>query len=230
MNFPYRWVANLSIRRLVMDNFKLCNPHPEQKLVGDCVKRALTIASEINYHDIAIMLNRFKKETGALKFNQNENYKAFIEQVLLGCKNKGDMRHEFYGRRYTVSEFAKWWENDKSILRCSKHLVATKNGYYYDTWDSGEKSVYIAWFIPSYEKIVKHIKTNYPKLCKGLSLEKCKLQVNEFNEIDNPKENMEYWLVFDEHEETPHYFKRKDDAQRYANANNCEIVFKECFD
>ena len=155
--------------------FKFTNPHPENKRVGDCVKRACCLASEINYHDIAIMLNRFKKESGCSKFNNNDNWKPFVEEVLMGKKNKGDMQHEFYGHRYTVNDWAKWWENDICILRCSKHLVATKDGDYLDTWDSGEKGVYIAYFMPPYQEIVEHIKKNYPKLCKGLTLERIKL-------------------------------------------------------
>ena len=148
--------------------FQYCNPHPKGKRVGDCIKRAYVIASSINYHDMTIMLNRFKKQCG----DTHNYWKLFVEQVLLGTKNKGDMQHEFYGRRYTVNEWAKWWDNDTCVLRCSKHLVATKNGDYLDTWDSGEKGVYIAWFIPKYEIIVEHLKKNYPKLCKGLSLAK----------------------------------------------------------
>lgn len=157
--------------------FKKTNPHPQGKLVGDCVKRAIVIASEINYHDVAIMLNRFKKQSGCHKFNNSDNWKPFVEQVLLGRKNKGDMQHEFYGRRYTVDDWARYWDCDTAILRLSKHIVATKNGNYYDTWDCGEKGVYIAYFIPSYEKIVNNIKKNFPKLCKGLTLDRYKLRV-----------------------------------------------------
>lgn len=156
--------------------FKLENPHPQRLLVNDCVKRACTIASGINYHDIAIMLNRFRKTSGGSKFNSNENWKPFVEDVLLGRKNKGDMQHEFYGRRYTVDDWARYWSEDTSILRCSKHLVATKDGNYYDTWDSGSKGVYIAYFIPDYNTIVEHIRKNHPQLCKGLTLERYKRQ------------------------------------------------------
>jgi len=65
--------------------FVKTNPHPQGKLVGDCVKRAITIASEINYHDVAIMLNRFKKESGGSKFNSNENWK----QAYKSAKENG---------------------------------------------------------------------------------------------------------------------------------------------
>ena len=155
--------------------FKFTNPHPDGKRVGDCVKRACCLASGINYHDIAIMLNRYRKESGGAKFNSNKNWKPFVENVLCGRKDTDDLRTAFYGHRYTVDDYATYWEEDgKFILRCSKHLVAVVDGDYLDTWDSGYKGVYIAYKIPSYETIIKNIKLYYPKLCKGLTLERRK--------------------------------------------------------
>lgn len=152
-------------------NFKLTNPHPQRLIVRDCVKRACTLASEINYNDIAIMLNRFKKETGARKFNTDDNWRQFIIKVLLG-RDLGNMQYVNEGHRFKVWEFAEK-RAKKAIVQVSKHVVAIDGkGHYLDTWDSGEKSIYKAYSIPEYETIVEHIKKNYPKLCKGLSLER----------------------------------------------------------
>ena len=151
--------------------FVFTNPHPQGKRVGDCVKRALCLASEINYHDIAIMLNRYKEITHSESYNSNKNYKQFIENVLLG-KNCGNLQYAYNGHRYLVKKWA-YYCRSKSILRIAKHLVATNGkGDYLDTWNCGEKSVYLAWTLPSYEEIVKHIQSFYPKLCKGLRLDK----------------------------------------------------------
>lgn len=145
------------------------NPHPQQKRVGDCVKRACTLASEINYHDIAIMLNRFRKETGARRFNSDYNWRYFIEKVLLGC-DLGNLQYANQGHRFTIEEFARH-RKSKAIVQASKHIVAINGkGDYLDTWGSGYKSIYKAWGIPSYEIIVAHIRANYKKLCKGLTL------------------------------------------------------------
>lgn len=157
-------------------NFKECNPHPQGKLVGDCVKRACVIASEINYHDIAIMLNRYKKETGSKKFNGNDNWKDFIINVLCGL-DKGNMQQANLGHRYTVTDYAEL-VNGKAIAQVSKHVVAMKDGCYYDTWDSGYKSIYKVWKIPSYDLLVNHIRRNYPHLCKGLTLERYRARIN----------------------------------------------------
>ena len=155
--------------------FVFTNPHPQQKRVGDCVKRALCLASEINYHDIAIMLNRFREISRTDKYNTNKNWKMFVEVVLLGSDN-GNMQYANKGHRYLVSDFAKSCKK-RSILRTAHHLVAINGkGDYLDTWDSGDKSIYKVYTLPSYEIIVNHIKTFYPKLCKGLSLERQKIR------------------------------------------------------
>lgn len=151
--------------------FKFENPHPQGKKVGDCVKRAIVIATGINYHDVEVMLNRYKKVSGGKFYNSNDNWKPFIENILMGEKYSVDMQHDFHGHRYTVRD---WCDNHykTTILRCSKHLVATKDGDYFDIWDSGDKGVYIAYFIPSYKLIVNNLRLHHPELCKGLTLEK----------------------------------------------------------
>lgn len=161
-----------SVKKEKRKMYRFENPRPDHKRVGDCVKRACCLASEINYHDISVMLNRYRKISGGSKFNSRENWKPFVENVLLGWKNEKDMRFANNGHRYTVESFANNHPTSKHILRCSKHLVCVKDGDYLDTWDSSEKGVYIDYLIPSYVSIVEHIKTNYPKLCKGLSLDR----------------------------------------------------------
>lgn len=146
--------------------FVFKNPHPEGLRVGDCIKRAIVIATGINYHDVQVMLNRYKKTTK----HPNDYWREFIEKVLGGWKISEDMRFINCGQRYTVDEFAEDFYEHTCILRCSKHLVATAGGDYYDTWDSGYKGVYIAWRIGSYLIVRERIEKLFPKLCQGLSL------------------------------------------------------------
>lgn len=155
--------------------YRNVNPHPQGKRTRDCVKRALCLGSEINYHDIAIMLNRYRKETHAKAYNYDENWRPFIVKVLLGV-DLGNLQYANHGHRYKVYEFAKQ-RNTRAICQVANHLVAVNGeGDYLDTWNSGEKSIYKAYGLPSYEVIVSHIKTNYKKLCKGLTLERQKMR------------------------------------------------------
>lgn len=152
-----------------MDTFIFMNPHPEGKRVSDCVKRACSLASGIDYHDIAIMLNRFRKETGARRFNSDDNWRQFIIRVLLG-KDNGNMQYANGGHRFTVDEFAAR-HGRRAILQVAGHVVAIDGeGHYLDTWHSGYKSIYKAYDIPEREAIVKNIRDNFPALCKGLNL------------------------------------------------------------
>lgn len=151
--------------------FKKTNPHPQGLIVRDCVKRACCLASEINYHDISVMLNRYKKITHAKSFNSDDNWRLFIINVLLG-KDNGNMQYLNNGRRFKVKEYAPR-KMSKCICQVANHVVAINGkGDYLDTWDSGEKSIYKVYDIPPYEAIVKNIRDNYPRLCKGLTLEK----------------------------------------------------------
>lgn len=152
------------------------NPHPKGLRTRDCVKRACVIASQINYHDINIMLNRYKNITGAKKFNTNDNWREFIVNVLLGV-DVGNMQFANHGHRYTAKEYAEKCDV-RAIMQVAGHLVSCNGkGDYLDTWDSGYKSIYKVYKLPQYDIIVEHIKRNYPKLCKGLGLEKRKVRI-----------------------------------------------------
>ena len=155
--------------------FEYYNPHPKGLTgVGDCVKRAICLASGIDYHDVAIMLNRFRKVSKTTVYNDNKNWKMFVEQVMLGEKIEEDMRYINCGYRYTVEDFSESIYNqggDVYILRTAKHLVATNGfGSFLDTWDSGWKSVYIAYKIPSRAIIINNLRKRYAWLCQGLEL------------------------------------------------------------
>ena len=51
----------------------------------------------------------------------------------------------------------------------------------------------------------------------------------KFNEVMNPKQDIEYWVVVDEQKEMPHYFKTRDDAEWFACHYGHTIIFQECF-
>ena len=60
--------------------YTFMNPHPKGCLVGDCVKRALTIATGEDYREVSRQLNRIKRELNADKFNSNEVWWEFVNR------------------------------------------------------------------------------------------------------------------------------------------------------
>lgn len=121
------------------------NPHPQGKLVSDCVKRAITKATGKPYHDVQLELNRYKKITGSARFNDNTNWKPYVEKVL---KDEKISFPAVAGKpRMNGERFCKAYPTGTYLLRMAKHLVCCIDGVLYDTWDSSECCVYNAWRI-----------------------------------------------------------------------------------
>jgi len=118
------------------------NPHPKNKTVGDCVKRAFTLATGKDYMDIQRELNALKKETGDAKFNGNKNWREFIKrqgwEKMSFPAVKGEPRMDGWS-------FTKRYPKGVYVLRMAKHLVTVKDGNILDTWDCRDKCVYNAW-------------------------------------------------------------------------------------
>ena len=52
-----------------------------------------------------------------------------------------------------------------------------------------------------------------------------------WKEIKNPKQDKEYWVVFNPQDKMTHYFETKEMAFEYSSWNNIQDinVFRECF-
>lgn len=125
--------------------YQYLNVHPQGKCVGDCVKRAITKATGMDYHEVQLALNRYKKITKAEKFNDKKNCYAYVENILHGTKLsfpavKGEPRMN--GER-----FCQAYPRGKYILSMAGHWTCCIDGVIYDTWDCSEKCVYQAWRI-----------------------------------------------------------------------------------
>ena len=120
--------------------YQFLNVHPQGKLVGDCVKRAITKAAEMDYHDVQLELNRHKKLTGAKTFNEDKNWKSYVANVLNGTWRSFPAKR---GQpRMNGERFCKAYPKGRYILSMAGHLSCCIDGVIYDTWDCTEKCVY----------------------------------------------------------------------------------------
>lgn len=125
--------------------YKFLNVHPKGLIVKDCVKRAITTTTGMDYMEVSRELNRFKKITGAEKFNSDRNCDMYIEQVLNAKKIsfpaiKGQSR-------MNGESFCKAFPKGHYILKMANHWTACVNGVIYDTWNCSDKCVHNAWEI-----------------------------------------------------------------------------------
>lgn len=122
------------------------NPNPSKSTKsGDCVVRALSIALDLGwdevYHDLCQLGGQIKRMP-----NDAENYRTYLINAGLirtGISNKKG------SKRPTVDSFARSHKEGTYILEVANHIVTVRDGYYYDTWDCGEKHLYGFWAKPA---------------------------------------------------------------------------------
>ena len=124
---------------------KYFNPHPQEKMVADCVKRALVAATGRTYKEVSSELNRHKKITKSKHFSSKSNFIPYFEEEL---KFKRISFPAVKGQpRMNGASFARSHRKGTYILNMAHHVVACIDGVLYDTWDSTEKCVYSAWVV-----------------------------------------------------------------------------------
>lgn len=103
--------------------------------------RALTKVLNKTWLEVFDAINPISREMQC-PFNTKDCYEEFLKQngfVYHGISNKKG------SKRPTVDRFAKDHTNGIYYLNVANHCVAVVDGIYYDTWDSGYKSLYGYW-------------------------------------------------------------------------------------
>lgn len=118
------------------------NPHPDGKNVGDCVVRAVTIATEEDYLETRRHLNRIKKE---LNESSYKNRKFIHKYAKLNNWEKISFPVVKGEPRMRAGEFASKYPEGTYILNMTGHVAAVSDGFLRDSWDSSNKMVYNAW-------------------------------------------------------------------------------------
>lgn len=130
--------------------FKRLNLHPEGKLVGDCVKRALAKGFEKDYKEVSLELNRLKKITGATEFNEDKNWRRYVT-------DRGGLMLSFPAvtgePRMNGHRFCEKFSKGRYVLRMAGHVTVVVDGILYDTFDCRDKCVYTAYKLPDAEPI-----------------------------------------------------------------------------
>ena len=124
-------------------NYKYYQPNEKdiKDTYGDCVIRALTKAMQMEWLEVFDEMHPLSREM-QVPFNCKPCYEKYLESkgfVYQGISNKKG------SKRPTVDRFAKDHPSGRYVLRVANHIVAVVDGIYYDTWDSGCKSLYGYW-------------------------------------------------------------------------------------
>ena len=120
--------------------YKFFNPNPSGKRVGDCVIRAVSFLTEQDWEEtyLRITLQGFEMfdmpSSNAVwaEYLRRQGYKRYV--IPDSCPDC-----------YTVKEFCKDNSFGKFLLATGSHVVAIKDGDYYDAWDSGNEVPIYFW-------------------------------------------------------------------------------------
>ena len=116
------------------------NANPEKNLVGDCVIRAVSFITDQSWERTYIEL--------AVQGFMMHDMPSSNNVWGMYLKSKGFDRYIIPNTCpdcYTVREFCEDNPNGEFMLATGTHVIAVKDGNYYDTWDSGDEVPIYYW-------------------------------------------------------------------------------------
>ena len=108
------------------------NPNPRKKRVGDCVIRAISIATGMTWREVYAALCFVGWNESDMP-SSNEVWGLYL--YLLGFDPF--VLQGSCPKCVTVREFCKHYPVGTYIIGTGSHAVSVIDGDYYDTWDSG---------------------------------------------------------------------------------------------
>lgn len=111
------------------------NANPNKKKIGDCVIRAISVATGSDWEHVFIDL-AVQAFTSRDMPNANHVWSSYLQDM-------GFTKHIIPNtcpNCYTVRDFCKDNPSGVYILATGSHVIPVIGGDYYDTWDSGDQT------------------------------------------------------------------------------------------
>lgn len=109
------------------------NPNPKRKRVGDCVIRAISIATGMTWREVYEALCRVGWDEADMP-SSNDVWGLYLYRIGFEPFLLPDACPECT----TVREFCRYFPEGVYIIGTGRHAVCVRDGDYYDTWDSGD--------------------------------------------------------------------------------------------
>lgn len=111
------------------------NLNPLGSDIGDCVIRALSVVTDNNWDEVYIRLTALGFEMKDMP-SSNAVWGEYLRRL-------GFTRHAVE-ENYTVQEFCYAHPHGTYVLATGTHVIAVRDGDYFDSWNSGlERPMYL---------------------------------------------------------------------------------------
>ena len=120
--------------------FLFFNPNPKNSRVGDCVIRALSIATDKDWDSIYAILALY-----GFMLCDMPSSNAVWGHYLKDLGYERSVINDTCPECYTVRDFCHDNPSGTYILGTGTHVVTEKDGNYCDTWDSGDEVPIYYW-------------------------------------------------------------------------------------
>lgn len=122
-----------------MSLYKFYNPNPDRNRVGDCTIRAICKATGKRWETVYVILCSFGF-SGRDMPSANMVWGRYLRD--LGFRRY--LIDDDTGN-YTVADFCRDHPKGTYILAIDGHVVCVVDGFYYDSWDSGQEIPIYYW-------------------------------------------------------------------------------------
>lgn len=123
-----------------MSRWKMYNPNPARNRVGDCTVRAISKAMGQDWEQTYAGLSAYGYMIKDMP-SANIVWGKYLKKNGF-CRYLIDDKGKDY---YTVRDFCEDHPEGTFILAIDGHVVCVSNGYYYDSWDSGNEEPIYYW-------------------------------------------------------------------------------------
>ena len=121
-----------------MNTYKFYNRNPYNDTVEDCVGRAISTATGLNYYAVNNLLELTATNHSCDKLCVCCYHKLLEDILMYDC---------YTGNGYTVAQLASMYPRDKIIVRIEGHLTTIIKGTILDIWDCSNEYVDCYWFV-----------------------------------------------------------------------------------
>lgn len=122
-----------------MSRYKFYNPNPTRQRVGDCTIRAICKATGKRWETVYVILCSFGFSTWDMP-SANMVWGQYLRDI-------GFRRYliDDDTGKYTVEDFCRDHPKGTYILAVDGHVVCVVDGFYFDSWDSGQEIPIYYW-------------------------------------------------------------------------------------